>query len=614
MEDINPSHMANKKKADNSDGNFVVLKLSIKTREESLIEEQLEGLLRENGMCVLKTLSDEDPTIRFLQVYLEANPAQVQENCIASSGKAIQVLYEMILELQCGLHGYKPEESVVSQLRKKKVVTEIFPMHNRTDRQALMKTWVSNFWGKQPIFAINEYFGTDIATYFSWMGFYTTSLLFPCLIGMTQKAHQYYNPGAQITWISVLCVITNFFWAAFFLLGWGSINDNVLPWSREKNSKYVKRSQYSCQGWMPQRVKQIFSLLVTVIMFCLLIASSYSLLKLDYATKETLIAKNEYPNIPRFITKILIYIPEILLSMTIIAFDMVYTSIAERLTNWENYKFTNTHENALTAKLISFRLFNAFHTLLYIAFVLKDLELLEVRMMNLLIVQQIKSNVGEVLGSDLRVRLLQVLVSLVLVSFLSEGFVVSVEKLLAACGVAIVLYIVKKLFLGNLKFPKFLKMFVFVKVKNQHVSSVEKESRLRDYDSTYLDYLEMLIQYGYILLFSPVYPLAAVFALGNNLIEIHTDAFRLVKMSKRPFPTYATPSKFWQHGFTLMTICGVVTNSQIIRNSMILGHMPLKRSIFVFCVIFLAAYIGMRKFFKGVERNIEQGFMDNKKD
>ena len=594
--------------------NSVILKLSIQTGDESLVEDQLEGLFRENGLNVQKTPSENDPTIRFLQVYLERNPMETDQSCVVSSGKDIRDLYETILELQGDFQGYKPDVSFVAQLRKKKIVSEIFPLHNKTDTQALMKSWVSNFWGKQPIYAVNEYFGTDIATYFSWMGFYSTSLIFPCLIGLTQKAHQYYNPEEQISWVSVLGVIVNFFWAAFFLLGWGSINDNVLPWSREKNSKYVKRSDFSPHGWMPQRGKQVVSLLVTLTMFILLISTSYSLLKLDYATKEALVTNNEYPNIPEFITKILIYIPEILLSVTIIAFDMVYTGMAERLTTWENYKFTNTHGNALMAKLISFRLFNAFHTLLYIGFVLKDLELLEIRLMNLMVVQQIKSNVGEVLGSDMRVRLLQVLVSLVLVSFLSEGFVVSVEKLLAACGIAIILFIVKKMFLGKLRFPKFLKMFVFVKERRKYESHIEKESQSRDYDSTYLDYLEMLIQYGYILLFAPVYPLAATFALANNLIEIHTDAFRLVKMSKRPFPTYAAPSKFWQHGFTLMTICGVVTNSQIIRNSMVLGQMPFKRSIFVFFVIFLVAYIGVRKFFKGVERNIEQSFTNNKKD
>ena len=59
-------------------------------------------------------------------------------------------------------------------------------------------------------------------------------------------------------------------------------------------------------------------------------------------------------------------------------------------------------------KLIVFRVFNAYHTLLYIAFVLKDLELLQVRLLNLLIVQQMKGNLGEVFGSNLRVKLLQV--------------------------------------------------------------------------------------------------------------------------------------------------------------------------------------------------------------
>ena len=95
-----------------------------------------------------KSESSEDPTVRFLQVFLERSPVETDQDCVASSGKDIRVLYEMILELQCGSHGYKPDESFVSQLRKRKIITEIFPMHNKTDRQFLMKSWVSNFWGR----------------------------------------------------------------------------------------------------------------------------------------------------------------------------------------------------------------------------------------------------------------------------------------------------------------------------------------------------------------------------------------------------------------------------------------------------------------------------------
>lgn len=44
----------------------------------------------------------------------------------------------------------------------------------------------------------------------------------------------------------------------------------------------------------------------------------------------------------------------------------------------------------------------------------------------------------------------------------------------------------------------------------------------------------MFIQFGYVFLFSAVYPLAGVWAVINNLLEIRADAFKLCKVYQRP--------------------------------------------------------------------------------
>ena len=48
-----------------------------------------------------------------------------------------------------------------------------------------------------------------------------------------------------------------------------------------------------------------------------------------------------------------------------------------------------------------------------------------------------------------------------------------------------------------------------------------------EYSSTFDDFNEIAIQFGYLALFSPVYPLAAVLALLNNIAEIRIDAGKL---------------------------------------------------------------------------------------
>ena len=56
----------------------------------------------------------------------------------------------------------------------------------------------------------------------------------------------------------------------------------------------------------------------------------------------------------------------------------------------------------------------------------------------------------------------------------------------------------------------------------------KEESILDEYNSTYEDYLELYIQFGYVVLFSSVAPIAAFWALINNLLEVRLDGFKVI--------------------------------------------------------------------------------------
>lgn len=53
-----------------------------------------------------------------------------------------------------------------------------------------------------------------------------------------------------------------------------------------------------------------------------------------------------------------------------------------------------------------------------------------------------------------------------------------------------------------------------------------RESAKDEYN-TYDDYLELYIQFGYVVLFSSVAPFAAFWALLNNFFEIRLDAYKV---------------------------------------------------------------------------------------
>ena len=59
----------------------------------------------------------------------------------------------------------------------------------------------------------------------------------------------------------------------------------------------------------------------------------------------------------------------------------------------------------------------------------------------------------------------------------------------------------------------------------------------------------MVIQYGLLEFFAPVFPLASLCALINNIIEIRSDAFKMCYLYQRPFGQRVGDIGKWQVQF-----------------------------------------------------------------
>ncbi|XP_059774125.1 anoctamin-8 isoform X2 [Balaenoptera ricei] len=79
------------------------------------------------------------------------------------------------------------------------------------------------------------------------------------------------------------------------------------------------------------------------------------------------------------------------------------------------------------------------------------------------------------------------------------------------------------------------------------LTQAELESCMKKYEDTFQDYQEMFVQFGYVVLFSSAFPLAALCALINNLIEIRSDALKLCTGLQRPFGQRVESIGQWQH-------------------------------------------------------------------
>ena len=95
-------------------------------------------------------------------------------------------------------------------------------------------------------------------------------------------------------------------------------------------------------------------------------------------------------------------------------------------------------------------------------------------------------------------------------------------------------------------------------------TAVGDESRREVYPSVFMDYATMATQFGYITLFGVAFPLAPAICMINNLIEIRSDAYKLVKVHRRPPIETREDIGSWQLAFETIAVVAVVTSACLI--------------------------------------------------
>ncbi|CAK9298486.1 unnamed protein product [Gordionus sp. m RMFG-2023] len=78
------------------------------------------------------------------------------------------------------------------------------------------------------------------------------------------------------------------------------------------------------------------------------------------------------------------------------------------------------------------------------------------------------------------------------------------------------------------------------------------------------EYLEMGIQFGFTTMFVAAFPLAPLFSLLNNIIEIRLDAFKFVTQFRRSISCRAQDIGVWYDIINVITKLSVITNAMII--------------------------------------------------
>nr|XP_019954144.1 PREDICTED: anoctamin-8-like isoform X2 [Paralichthys olivaceus] len=494
-------------------------------------------------------------------------------------------------------------QPIIPELSARGVIQQVFPLHEQRILGQLMKSWVQAVCEKQPLDDICDYFGVKIAMYFAWLGFYTTSMLYPAVIGFVL----WMLTESDQTSRDICCVVFALFnvvWATLFLerwkrrgaelaYKWGTL-DSPSESLEEPRPQFrgVKRCSpiTGCEEfYYPPWRRRVFRWLVSLPICILCLCFVFLVMLICFELQEFVMGIKEMPRLARFI-------PKIMLAITVTACDEVYRKIACWLNDMENYRLQSAYEKNLIIKMVLFQFVNSYLSLFYIGFYLKDMERLKEMLATLLIIRQFLQNVKEVLQpylyerhklGELSLRAMWDLLLSVLLKYArlaaGKAQVSPTDQPMPGPGLRGTRPGVgqterreKKCLNGGCGVPdeeeggerdeadsgRFSEgeteeeSLIDCGLKLRKVSFIEKD--------TFQDYQEMFVQFGYVVLFSSAFPLAAMCALINNIIEIRSDAFKLCTGLQRPFGLRVESIGQWQTAMEAMGLIAIIVNCYLI--------------------------------------------------
>merc|ERR1719454_14433 len=312
-----------------------------------------------------------------------------------------------------------------------------------------------------------------------------------------------------------------------------------------RQEKYINRND--------RMRKKIVSALVVLTCICIVIATLFlsiflrTYFKVEFSTSAWFVdLKNSNETVASIVSPALIasILSSCLSVVIIIILQQVYNIIARKLTDWECHRTELHHENAFIHKMFWFQFFNFYSPLFYIAFFKGGLD-------------RYPGNYFYLFGYRWQG---------------CDGGQCTYELAIQL----FIILIVKQFLFGviELIIPK-----VAIFFKKRQIEKSKEEKDLNRWEQDYIltpitdltlfdEYLEMVIQYGFVTLFVVSFPLAPIFALINNMIELRLDALKFMAYRQRVVSKRAANIGAWEDYIALLSKIAVISNALVIAMTM----------------------------------------------
>lgn len=451
-----------------------------------------------------------------------------------------------------------PGQSIVDVYISEEIITTMFPLHERSHLDLVSANWYKTIFLTAPLDKIRDYFGEGIAMYFSFLSFYTMLLIVPALLGLAQLLLNI-DSFSEYTFYAVF----NLIWVTVFLevwkrhccglaYRWGTLEKEGGPTEavRRNHRGELRRNSVTnrLEPYYPQWKTSAKLYLVSVpsVGLCVL-AALYLMVMAFWAEEHILDWKKSYGSV----AAVFLNVPSAIYAAIVWLLNFYYKKLAAFLTEWENHRTQRDHDWHRMTKLVVFEFANNFSSLFYIAFYIQDMDMLCSQVATMLIVTQMINHFQEALLPLVVKKAYNTVSNQVMQVVQSHP---TLGPLFAPTPRP-----VHKDGLEEQPIP-----VLALDHKDPRIDQAKEESELDPYSDTYDDYLEMFLQFGYVFLFSSVYPMAAFWALLNNVLELKTDAFKLCRVFQRPSVKKVASIGVWQNCFELLGCVAVATNCALL--------------------------------------------------
>ncbi|XP_054633657.1 anoctamin-5 isoform X2 [Dunckerocampus dactyliophorus] len=512
----------------------------------------------------------------------------------------------------------------IKRLLNNGTYSSAFPLHDcrywtkshdpncESQRHALYKHWAGFlcFYKEQPLNLIRKYYGEKIGIYFAWLGFYTEMLFIAAVVGTlcflygystfennvwrkeicdnsiggkmvmcplcdhkctywklnitcisTWQAHLFDNPA------TVFFAIFMGIWVTLFLEFWKRRQSRLeYEWDlvdfEEEQQRLQLRPEFEnhctlrkinlitqeMEPYLPitSKLTRAFVSGVTILFWIsLVICCIMGVIAYRLAVYAAFASVMKDTNIDgTFMT------PQLATSVTassinfiiIMVLNVMYEKVAVWMTDLEIPKTHMEYENKLTFKMFLFQFVNYYSSCFYVAFFKGKFV-------------GYPGDYVYMFGQGTKLRNEECEPGGCLIELTTQLFIVMTCKQLW----------------GNIQeaLVPWLKNWWSSRKTKKHPESLytrwEQDSDLQIFGSLGLfdEYLEMVIQFGFITLFVASFPLAPLLALLNNIIEIRVDAWKLTTQFRRPVASKVHNIGAWDEILSGIAILSVVTNAFI---------------------------------------------------